>query len=143
MYKIKTCLFFLISSYFVSPLSCGIKVVTYPTAIYLIFYCNFVELNHEAANTSNILYCVIKFHFVYMSSGPAGTAQPSAPDSGPIKATPSMWRCSHIMRMQRDIHPTILSSLEGVVDQVGFSYSFYTSIFKCYVNYMHNIFLIY
>ncbi len=29
-----------------------------------------------------------------------------------------MWRCSRIMHMQRDLHPTILSSLEGIVDQV-------------------------
>jgi len=48
-----------------------------------------------------------------------GAAAPGAaqPDPG-LKATPSMWRCSRIMHMQREIHPTILSSLEGVVDQV-------------------------
>ncbi|KAJ9592433.1 hypothetical protein L9F63_015849, partial [Diploptera punctata] len=39
-------------------------------------------------------------------------------ETGPIRATPSMWRCSRIMRMQRDIHPTVLSSLEGIVDQM-------------------------
>nr|XP_039255466.1 transformation/transcription domain-associated protein-like [Styela clava] len=39
-------------------------------------------------------------------------------DSGPIRATPSMWRCSRIMHMQRDLHPTLLSSLEGIVDQM-------------------------
>lgn len=40
---------------------------------------------------------------------------------GPIlhRATAPMWRCSKIMHMQRDIHPTILSSLEGIVDQVS------------------------
>ena len=37
---------------------------------------------------------------------------------GPIRATAPMWRCSRIMHMQRDLHPTILSSLEGIVDQV-------------------------
>lgn len=36
----------------------------------------------------------------------------------PIKATPSMWRCSKVMHVQREIHPTILSSLEGIVDQM-------------------------
>lgn len=36
------------------------------------------------------------------------------------RATPPMWRCSKIMHLQRDIHPTVLSSLEGIVDQVGF-----------------------
>jgi transformation/transcription domain-associated protein len=39
-----------------------------------------------------------------------------------IKATPSMWRCSRIMHMQRDLHPTVLSSLEGIVDQVSFKF---------------------
>lgn len=42
----------------------------------------------------------------------------SASDSHPMKATPPMWRCSRIMHMQRDLHPTILSSLEGIVDQL-------------------------
>ena len=36
---------------------------------------------------------------------------------GPIRATAPMWRCSKIMHMQRDLHPTVLSSLEGIVDQ--------------------------
>jgi len=36
-----------------------------------------------------------------------------------VRATAPMWRCSKIMHMQRDIHPTVLSSLEGIVDQVG------------------------
>lgn len=35
-----------------------------------------------------------------------------------IKATPAMVRCSKIMKMQRDIHTTVLSSLEGIADQV-------------------------
>lgn len=52
-----------------------------------------------------------------------GTAQASAPTAategaGPIKATEPMWRCSRIMHMQRDLHPTVLSSLEGIVDQM-------------------------
>lgn len=36
------------------------------------------------------------------------------------RATLPMWRCSKIMYLQRDIHPTVLSSLEGIVNQVGF-----------------------
>uniref|UniRef100_A0AAY5EIW4 Transformation/transcription domain-associated protein n=1 Tax=Electrophorus electricus TaxID=8005 RepID=A0AAY5EIW4_ELEEL len=35
--------------------------------------------------------------------------------SGP---RPPMWRCSRIMHMQRELHPTLLSSLEGIVDQM-------------------------
>ncbi|KAJ8413683.1 hypothetical protein AAFF_G00081900 [Aldrovandia affinis] len=46
-------------------------------------------------------------------------AQPhSASDPGPIRATAPMWRCSRIMHMQRELHPTLLSSLEGIVDQM-------------------------
>jgi transformation/transcription domain-associated protein len=46
--------------------------------------------------------------------GGTGATQPaSGPDTGPIKATAPMWRCSRIMHMQRDLHPTVLSSLEG------------------------------
>lgn len=37
-----------------------------------------------------------------------------------IKATPAMVRCSKIMKMQRDIHTTVLSSLEGIAEQAGF-----------------------
>lgn len=37
-----------------------------------------------------------------------------------IKATPAMVRCSKIMKMQRDIHTTVLSSLEGIAEQVYF-----------------------
>uniref|UniRef100_A0A8D0D2P8 Transformation/transcription domain-associated protein n=1 Tax=Sander lucioperca TaxID=283035 RepID=A0A8D0D2P8_SANLU len=47
-------------------------------------------------------------------------AQPhsAASDPGPIRATAPMWRCSRIMHMQRELHPTLLSSLEGIVDQM-------------------------
>ena len=44
--------------------------------------------------------------------------QPTVNEQGPIKATVPMWRCSRIMHMQRDLHPTVLSSLEGIVDQM-------------------------
>ncbi|XP_048847031.1 transformation/transcription domain-associated protein isoform X2 [Brienomyrus brachyistius] len=48
----------------------------------------------------------------------AGAPAHSAPDPGPIRATAPMWRCSRIMHMQRELHPTLLSSLEGIVDQM-------------------------
>uniref|UniRef100_A0A3Q2UJ62 Transformation/transcription domain-associated protein n=1 Tax=Fundulus heteroclitus TaxID=8078 RepID=A0A3Q2UJ62_FUNHE len=60
----------------------------------------------------------------YKSSGqqqPSSVgAQPhsGASDPGPIRATAPMWRCSRIMHMQRELHPTLLSSLEGIVDQM-------------------------
>lgn len=46
---------------------------------------------------------------------PAGANKEAA---GTIRATAPMWRCSRIMHMQRDLHPTVLSSLEGIVDQM-------------------------
>ncbi|CAL1278798.1 unnamed protein product [Larinioides sclopetarius] len=60
-----------------------------------------VSLSGEASNPSEI-------------SSSAATSS----ESLPIRATQPMWRCSRIMHMQRDIHPTILSCLEGIVDQM-------------------------
>eukprot|EP00094_Tigriopus_californicus_P003836 TCALIF_03692-PA protein Name:"Similar to TRRAP Transformation/transcription domain-associated protein (Homo sapiens)" AED:0.01 eAED:0.01 QI:3/1/1/1/1/1/3/160/3083 len=52
-------------------------------------------------------------------------------ESGPIRATASMWRCSRIMHMQRDLHPTVLSSLEGIVDQmVWFRENWYEEVLR-------------
>uniref|UniRef100_A0A8C7T076 Transformation/transcription domain-associated protein n=1 Tax=Oncorhynchus mykiss TaxID=8022 RepID=A0A8C7T076_ONCMY len=57
------------------------------------------------------------------------------------KATAPMWRCSRIMHMQRELHPTLLSSLEGIVDQmVWFRENWHEEVlrqlqqglFKCY-----------
>ncbi|EZA54681.1 Transformation/transcription domain-associated protein [Ooceraea biroi] len=50
---------------------------------------------------------------------PSQQAREQGPETGhTVRATPPMWRCSKIMHLQRDIHPTILSSLEGIVDQM-------------------------
>lgn len=49
----------------------------------------------------------------------------------PIRATPPMWRCSKVMHVQREIHPTILSSLEGIVDQmVWFRENWYEEVLR-------------
>ena len=40
-------------------------------------------------------------------------------ESAPIRAPMSLWRCSRIMHLLRDLHPTLLSALEGIVDQVN------------------------
>lgn len=51
--------------------------------------------------------------------------------TGPIRATPPMWRCSKVMHVQREIHPTILSSLEGIVDQmVWFRENWYEEVLR-------------
>ncbi|XP_038211764.1 transcription-associated protein 1 isoform X1 [Zerene cesonia] len=76
------------------------------------------------------------------SGGSAGAAE-----AGPIKATLPMWRCSKIMQLQREIHPTVLSSLEGIVDQmVWFRENWYEEVLrqlraglaKCYVVAFHH-----
>ncbi|XP_053690427.1 transcription-associated protein 1 [Sabethes cyaneus] len=67
-----------------------------------------------------------------------GTENQSNPSGGPlqtattpIRATPPMWRCSKIMHVQRDIHPTVLSSLEGIVDQmVWFRENWYEEVLR-------------
>ena len=40
-------------------------------------------------------------------------------EATPIKASEPMMRCSMIMKKLREIHPTILSALEGIVDQMA------------------------
>lgn len=35
-----------------------------------------------------------------------------------MRVTPSMRLCSRIMHALRDLHPTLLAALEGIVDQV-------------------------
>lgn len=42
-----------------------------------------------------------------------------------------MWRCSKVMHVQREIHPTVLNSLEGIVDQmVWFRENWYEEILR-------------
>ena len=68
-----------------------------------------------------------------VSGGGGGSGQAAAPanDSGSIRATAPMWRCSRIMHNQRDVHPTILSSLEGIVDQmVWFRENWYEEVLR-------------
>merc|ERR1719229_121665 len=68
--------------------------------------------------------------------------QQQTAETGAIRATRPMWRCSRIMHTQRDLHPTVLSSLEGIVDQmVWFRENWYEEVLrqlrqglaKCYV----------
>ena len=107
----------------VFPLSVTLSLFT--SALFLPVFSLEYICNHVHTLFTVAVHTFTKFLIVNVLLGPGGTPQPGAPDAGPIKATPSMWRCSHIMRMQRDIHPTILSSLEGVVDQVSFLCNFY------------------
>ncbi|XP_053373271.1 transformation/transcription domain-associated protein-like isoform X1 [Mercenaria mercenaria] len=65
------------------------------------------------------------------SSGSSSGRGSSQSDAGPIRAPAPMWRCSRIMHMQRELHPTILSSLEGIVDQmVWFRENWYEEVLR-------------
>ncbi|WAQ94365.1 TRRAP-like protein [Mya arenaria] len=64
------------------------------------------------------------------SASRSGTSSTQG-DAGPIRAPAPMWRCSRIMHMQRELHPTILSSLEGIVDQmVWFRENWYEEVLR-------------
>ncbi|XP_055746222.1 transformation/transcription domain-associated protein isoform X5 [Salvelinus fontinalis] len=95
------------------------------------------------------LYLTLKIEQRERYKSDSGQQQPSsvgaqthsASDPGPIRATAPMWRCSRIMHMQRELHPTLLSSLEGIVDQmVWFRENWHEEVlrqlqqglFKCY-----------
>ncbi|KAK3867130.1 hypothetical protein Pcinc_027378 [Petrolisthes cinctipes] len=52
------------------------------------------------------------------SAGAGQQQQQTTETAGSIKATEPMWRCSRIMHMQKELHPTVLASLEGIVDQM-------------------------
>jgi len=43
-----------------------------------------------------------------------------------LRATPAMVRFSKIMHQQREVHPTIVLTLEGIVDQVNFCHNLYS-----------------
>ncbi|XP_028408078.1 transformation/transcription domain-associated protein-like isoform X2 [Dendronephthya gigantea] len=53
------------------------------------------------------------------STANTSTPQAQASQSGEqMRVTPSMWLCSRIMHALRDLHPTLLAALEGIVDQM-------------------------
>ena len=64
-------------------------------------------------------------------SQPGDQASTTASTANSIRATAPMWRCSKIMHMQRDLHPTVLSSLEGIVEQItGFRENSYEEVLR-------------
>ncbi|CAB3995848.1 Transformation transcription domain-associated, partial [Paramuricea clavata] len=54
------------------------------------------------------------------STANTSTPQASLSQSGgeAMRVTPSIWLCSRIMHALRDLHPTLLAALEGIVDQM-------------------------
>ncbi|KAL7293008.1 hypothetical protein TKK_0013455 [Trichogramma kaykai] len=69
-----------------------------------------------------------------LAKNPESGSQPPASQDAKTdvkKATIPMWMCSKIMHIQREIHPTILSSLEGIVDQmVWFRETWYEEVLR-------------
>ena len=56
---------------------------------------------------------------IFSTTGTGSSSSSQNSESGGlIRAPPQMWRCSRIMHMLRDLHPTLLSALEGIVDQM-------------------------
>lgn len=47
-----------------------------------------------------------------------GTSLNPHPSVQAMKSTSAMWRCSKIMQLVREIHPTVVCSLEGILDQM-------------------------
>ncbi|XP_058058029.1 transcription-associated protein 1 isoform X2 [Anopheles bellator] len=91
----------------------------------------------EQTSTVQAAQQQLKSETTAATTGAGGTSTTT-----PIRATPPMWRCSKIMHLQRDIHPTVLSSLEGIIDQmVWFRENWYEEVLrqlrqgltKCYV----------
>lgn len=65
------------------------------------------------------------------NEGLAANPQQLTTETNPIRATTPIKRCSMIMHKQRDLHPNILSSLEGMVDQmVWFRENWYEEILR-------------
>lgn len=79
-------------------------------------------LEHQALASGQfaltLALCVLLSDSGQQQPSSVGNQSHSASDPGPIRATAPMWRCSRIMHMQRELHPTLLSSLEGIVDQM-------------------------
>lgn len=48
----------------------------------------------------------------------AGTSLNQQTTVQAMKSTSAMWRCSKIMQLVREIHPTVVCSLEGILDQM-------------------------
>ncbi|XP_017462467.1 PREDICTED: transcription-associated protein 1 [Rhagoletis zephyria] len=97
----------------------------YPQAVYFPIRTLYLTLKieqREKHKTAEQAGFIGKLQTPVLENQNSGQAMNTQTNSGstvnPIKATPSMWRCSKVMHVQREIHPTILSSLEGIVDQM-------------------------
>lgn len=95
--------------------------------VFFLFHIVIIVSLHPVFLLSYLPPLILTSFYPLSSPDASGQQQPSsvgaqphsgASDPGPIRATAPMWRCSRIMHMQRELHPTLLSSLEGIVDQM-------------------------
>ncbi|KAH8256520.1 hypothetical protein KR032_001949, partial [Drosophila birchii] len=96
----------------------------YPQAVYFPIRTLYLTLKieqrekHKTAEQAGYAGKLSCTNFDVIGSSCGRVNQGNIPSINPIKATPPMWRCSKVMQLQREVHPTILSSLEGIVDQM-------------------------
>lgn len=120
----------------------------FPQAVYFPIRTLYLTLKIEQREKHKSAEQVILANKMQTGSAPANVTDPANPKAatsstgesqntsktaptGPIRATPPMWRCSKVMHVQREIHPTILSSLEGIVDQmVWFRENWYEEVLR-------------
>ncbi|KAL0894581.1 hypothetical protein ABMA27_013148 [Loxostege sticticalis] len=113
----------------------------YPQAVYFPIRTLYLTLKIEQRERHKTAENIAA-HLPHQTTTSTGTSKVSEPassssggstgsETGSIKATLPMWRCSKIMQLQREIHPTVLSSLEGIVDQmVWFRENWYEEVLR-------------
>ena len=72
--------------------------------------------SHQYSSDWFLILCMIAYWILVSTT--TSSQHSSTESGGLIRAPPQMWRCSRIMHMLRDLHPTLLSALEGIVDQM-------------------------
>ncbi|XP_028033958.1 transcription-associated protein 1 isoform X2 [Bombyx mandarina] len=106
----------------------------YPQAVYFPIRTLYLTLKIEQRERHKTAESIAHLPHQPTTSGSSKAnegASTSSGEAGPIRATLPMWRCSKIMQLQREIHPTVLSSLEGIVDQmVWFRENWYEEVLR-------------
>ena len=94
-------------------INCSVLCVS--TYVYYLYLCVCFHSTYVCIYT----YCYYINHLYVFQRGLSSHTpdQPTSQRSSP--APPAMVRCSRIMQFLRDVHPTLLSTLEGIVDQVS------------------------
>lgn len=91
---------------------------TFPQAVYFPIRTLYLTLRTATARKTNANQVVSNPEDASDQNSQNQNSQTQQNVESTIKASPPMVRCSRIMKMQRDIHTTVLSSLEGIADQM-------------------------